>query len=214
MKKLSWLLVLAMLLSMIAIMPASAEATYTQAPMFDALVESGELPPVEERLPEVPRVTHEILDEYLDYQCGNYGGTMRLVTSVVNWDADGFVGMNEALLTMASTASDDVTPNVVEDYIVNDEQTEFTFKLRKGLKWSDGEPVTMEDFRFTIEDVIFNEELTPVIAAYMRDGGVGTGEPMQFEVVDDWTFKLTFKEPYGGFAVHLSIAAGRATPTC
>ena len=72
MKKLSWLLVLAMLLSMIAIMPASAEATYTQAPMFDALVESGELPPVEERLPEVPRVTHEILDEYLDYQCGNY----------------------------------------------------------------------------------------------------------------------------------------------
>ena len=206
MKKLSWLLALAMLLSVIAIMPASAEGTYTQAPMFDELVDSGALPPVEERLPETPRVTHEILDEYLDYQCGNYGGTMRLVTSVVNWDADGFVGMNEALLTMASTASDDVTPNVVEDYIVNEEQTEFTFKLRKGLKWSDGEPVTMEDFRFTIENVIFNEELTPVIAAYMRDGGVATGDPFTFEVVDDWTFKLTFKEPYGGFAVHLSIA--------
>ena len=206
MKKLSWVLALAMLLSMMAIMPASAETTYNQAPMFDALVESGDLPPVEERLPEVPRVTHEILDEYLTPEIGNYGGTLRLATQVVNWDADGFIGQNEALLTMASAASDDITPNIVENYEVNDDQTEFTFTLRKGLKWSDGEPVTMEDFRFTIEDVIFNEELTPVVAAYMRDGGVGTGEPMQFEVVDDWTFKIKFNEPYGGFAVHLSIA--------
>ena len=44
MKKLSWLLVLAMLLSMCAF-SASAEGEYTQAPMFDELVESGELPP-------------------------------------------------------------------------------------------------------------------------------------------------------------------------
>jgi peptide/nickel transport system substrate-binding protein len=204
-KSLALILAVAMVLAMWMI-PASAETTYNQAPMFDELVANGELPPVEERLPEVPRVTHEILDEYLTPEIGNYGGTLRLATQVVNWDADGFIGQNEALLTMASAASDDITPNIVENYEVNDDQTEFTFTLRKGLKWSDGEPVTMEDFRFTIEDVIFNEELTPVIAAYMRDGGVGSGDPFTFEIIDDWTFKLSFKEPYGGFAVHLSIA--------
>ena len=189
MKKLSLLLVLAMLLGVLAALPVSAEGAYSQSPMLDERVNNGELPPVEERLPEVPRVTHEILDEYLDYEDGSFGGTLRLVTPYVNWDSDAFIGMNENLLTMASANSGDITANIVEDYQVNDEQTEFTFKLRKGLKWSDGEPVTMEDFRFTIEDFIFNEDLNPVVSAYMRDGGVGTGDPFTFEVIDENTFK-------------------------
>ena len=205
MKKLSWLLVLAMVVSLFA-MTASAEGDYTQAPMLDAAVEAGELPPVEERLPETPRIVKEILDEYLDYESGNYGGTLRLITSVVNWDADGFVGMDENFLTMESANSDVITPNVVEEFTANDDQTVFTFKLRKGLKWSDGEEVTMEDIKFGIENFVFNEELTPVVAAWMRDGGTAAGEPMKFEVIDDQTFTLSFNSSYGGFAVHLSIA--------
>ncbi len=120
MKKLSWLLVLAMVVSLFA-MTASAEGDYTQAPMLDAAVEAGELPPVEERLPETPRIVKEILDEYLDYESGNYGGTLRLITSVVNWDADGFVGMDENFLTMESANSDVITPNVVEEFTANDD---------------------------------------------------------------------------------------------
>ncbi len=205
MKKLSWLLVLAMIVSLFA-MTASAEGDYTQAPMLDAAVDAGELPPVEERLPETPRIVKEILDEYLDYESGNYGGTLRLITSVVNWDADGFVGMDENFLTMESANSDVITPNVVEEFTANDDQTVFTFKLRKGLKWSDGEEVTMEDIKFGVENFVFNEELTPVVAAWMRDGGTSEGEPMKFEVIDDQTFTLSFNSSYGGFAVHLSIA--------
>ena len=109
MKKLSWLLVLALLISMLSVY-ASAEGDYTQAPMLDARVEAGELAPVEERLPEVPKLVDEVSPEYLDYECGVYGGTLRLVTQVVNWDADGFVGMNEALMTMESVNSGVVTP--------------------------------------------------------------------------------------------------------
>ena len=204
MKKLALILTFAMLLSMCAF-TGSAEGAYNEAPMLAQRVEAGELPPVEERLPENPRIAHEILDEYLDYECGNYGGTMRLITKAVNWDADVFVGNDEALLTMASANSGDVTPNVVEDYQVNDDQTEFTFTIRKGLKWSDGEEVTMEDYRFGVEDFVLNQELTPVVAAYMRDGGTSAGDPFTFEIIDDTTFKLIFKQPYGGFAVHLSI---------
>ena len=206
MKKLSWLLVLAMVLLPLCAVTASAEGTYTQAPMFDALVESGELPPVEERLPENPCLIHEFLDEYLDPEIGNFGGTLRFVTNSVNWDADVFVGMTEGLLTMQSSNSDQVDPNIVESYEVNEDNTVFTFKLRKGLKWSDGTEVTMEDFRFAIENFVFNEELTPVIAAWMRDAGTAAGDPFTFEIIDDETFTLSFKESYGGFVVHLSIA--------
>jgi len=67
MKKLSWLLILSLLISMLSF-AATAEGEYTQAPLFDAAVEAGELPPVEERLPENPRVAKEILDEYLDME--------------------------------------------------------------------------------------------------------------------------------------------------
>ena len=59
MKKLSWVLVLAMVVSLFA-MTATAEGDYSQSPMLDAAVESGDLPPVEERLPETPRIVKEI----------------------------------------------------------------------------------------------------------------------------------------------------------
>ena len=205
MKKLSWLLVLAMVVSLFA-MTATAEGEYSQSPMLDAAVESGDLPPVEERLPETPRIVKEILDEYLDYECGNYGGTLRLATCQVNWDADAFIGEDENFLTMESANSDVITPNIVEEFTANDDNTVFTFKIRKGLKWSDGEEVTMEDIKFGVENFVFNEELTPVVAAWMRDGGTAAGEPMKFEVIDDQTFTLSFNSSYGGFAVHLSIA--------
>ena len=71
MKKLALILTFAMLLSMCAF-TGSAEGAYNEAPMLAQRVEAGELPPVEERLPENPRIAHEILDEYLDYECGNY----------------------------------------------------------------------------------------------------------------------------------------------
>jgi len=207
MKKLALLVALVMVAScMTFTFAANAEGEYSQAPMFDALVESGELPPVEERLPENPCYTHEFLDEYLDSQVGNYGGTLRLVTSSVNWDADGFVAMTENLLTMQSSNSDQIDPNIVESYEVDEDQKVFTFHLRKGLKWSDGVDVTMEDFEFGINNFVFNAELTPVIAAWMRDAGTSAGDPFTFEVVDDQTFRITFKESYGGFVVHLSIA--------
>ena len=206
MKKLSIILALVLAISMMTFTFATAEGEYSQAPMFDALVESGELAPVEERLPENPCYIHEFLDEYLDSEVGNYGGTMRFVTSSVNWDADIFVAMTENLLTMQSSNSDQIDPNIVEAYEVDEEQKVFTFHLRKGLKWSDGEEVTMEDFEFGINDFVFNEELNPVVAGWMRDAGTAAGDPFTFEVIDDSTFTISFKESYGGFAVHISIA--------
>ena len=116
MKKLFWLLVLAMLISMFAI-SASAEGDYAQSPMLDAAVEAGELPPVEERLPENPRIVKEILDEYLDMEIGNYGGTLRLVTSVVNWDADGFIGNNEALLNIKRVFPGTICMCIITDHV-------------------------------------------------------------------------------------------------
>ncbi len=205
----SWL-VAAVLLATLLSFGASAEgATYAQAPMFDEMVASGALPPVEERLPENPKVADDRSAEYLTggaFEIGTYGGTIRSGSMTPNYNGDVFIMLTENLLTMVDTYSGNVTPNVVEDYQVNDDYTEYTFKIRKGLKWSDGVEVTMEDYRFAFEDFIFNTELTPVIDSYLRAGGKSTGNPLTFTVVDDETFKITFDQPYGGFLVHLSVA--------
>ncbi len=182
-----------------------AEETYAQSPMLDALVESGDLPPVADRLPVVPKLINESSPEALDYEIGNYGGTIRFVTSSVNWDADAFIGMTENILNMVDSNSSEITPNLVEEYTVSEDNTVFTFKLREGLKWSNGTPVTMEDYRFCVENCIFNEELTPSIATAFRAGGSATGTPMTFEVLDDQNFRITFESSFGGFLVYMSI---------
>ncbi|MGI6238359.1 MAG: ABC transporter substrate-binding protein [Christensenellales bacterium] len=203
---LSLLLVIALATTALFSATAFAEnAGYAQSPMLDALVESGTLPPVEERLPENPKLINESSPEALEYEVGNYGGTIRFVTSSVNFDADCFIAQTENILNMVDSNSSEITPNLVEYFTVENDNTVFTFKLRNGLKWSDGTPVTIEDFRFTVENVIFNEELTPSVPTAFRAGGSSTGEPMQFEVLDEQNFRITFTESFGGFLVYMSI---------
>ena len=209
MKKFASILVMIALLLNVLLITAQAETTYSQAPMLDALVESGELPPVEERLPDNPRVnTTDYGEDKLEMEIGTYGGTCRFVFNSVNWNPDVFIGMDENLLNMQDINSNVIEPNLVEEYTMSDDMTTFTFKLRKGLKWSDGTEVVMDDFVFAVENVIFNEELTPIIGTWMtRDG-----EPFTFTVIDDLTFEIKFASEYGCFPMYLTANGWKGYP--
>src|SRR5690606_2626229 len=67
-----WLLAAVLALSTAAFSLATAQGNYQEAPDLASLVESGELPPVEERLPEQPRVVEPV------DRVGSYGGTWRM----------------------------------------------------------------------------------------------------------------------------------------
>ncbi|CAG7597762.1 hypothetical protein PAESOLCIP111_00172 [Paenibacillus solanacearum] len=176
-----------------------------QAPMLDG---KG-LPSLKDRLPEEPKIANEMPADMLKTEIGTYGGTMRTVTSVIGWDADVFVMSNEPLLNTPGILGKEITGNVLKDYKASADSKEFTFMMRKGLKWSDGKPVTSEDVRFSIEDILFNEELTPVFPAWLRAGGKADGAPLKFKVVDEYTFQITFDQPYGGFPIRLAIESWR-----
>jgi peptide/nickel transport system substrate-binding protein len=77
--------------------------------------------------------------------------------------------------------------------------------MREGLRWSDGEPVTTEDVRFVYEDIYLNEDITPAFPARYRAAGRPDGEPMTLDIIDDYTFRVSFAEPYGGFLRELTI---------
>ncbi len=194
--------------------PAPAEAAapatkYKEAPILADLVKQGKLPPVDERLPEEPFVVGPgvlISEEDLpDWSPGQYGGTIRSAHSVANWAPDVFVMMNEPLLSAPGIGVQGIRGNIIKAFEVSEDNKVFTFHMRKGLKWSDGEPVTTEDVRFVYEDILLNKDLTPVFPKRLRVGNQPGGEPMQLEIIDDYTFRVSFPEPYGGFLRALTI---------
>jgi peptide/nickel transport system substrate-binding protein len=168
---------------------AGAPSQYNEAPMLAELVQQGQLPPVDERLPSNPRVI-EVTEEI-----GEYGGTWFRV-AVGPGDA-GIINSRLSYETLVRWTADgsSVIPNVVESYEINDNATEFTFKLREGMKWSDGTPFTADDLVFWNDDVTLNTDITASVPSWWRDPV--TGEPGVIEKVDDYTFIIRFSNPYG-----------------
>lgn len=188
---------------------AEAPDSMLEAPELAAKVAAGELPPLAERIPLEPFVVGPgvlMSEENLpDWEPGRYGGTLRTAHFRPDWNPDVFVMINEPLLSAPDLGVDGIRGNVLKDFEVMNDNKEFIFHMREGLKWSDGEPVTSEDVRFVYEDIYLNEKLTPTFPRRFRTGFATDGEPMTLEIIDDYTFKITFPEPYGGFLRNLTI---------
>ncbi|MCC9077010.1 ABC transporter substrate-binding protein [Litorilinea aerophila] len=172
--------------------PAQGSSRYGEAPMLQELVNAGQLPPVEERLPVSPLVV-PVVEEI-----GQYGGDWRRVWLGPS-DAYGIWRLRHEKLLSWSPDSSHVIANVAESWEINDDATEFTIHLREGIRWSDGEPFTADDMMFWYEAQL-NEELTPVKHTRMMLGD----EFGKMEKVDDHTIKISFSRPYGLFELQLA----------
>jgi len=155
---------------------------FNEPPMLKVKVAAGELPPVEERLPEEPQVI-EPLEEV-----GRYGGTMHLIGIYPGGEMEGTVRRMATLTYDCSR----IIPCVAKGWNLSDDYKTLTLYLRKGMKWSDGEPFTADDVLFWYEDIILNDELTPTKPKKWCPGG----EPMKARKVDDYTVQFEFSIPY------------------
>jgi len=187
---------------------------YNEADMLKVKVAAGELPPVEERLPKVPLVLssewNEIPEGDLDFEIGQYGGTIRMVHPFTKWCGDLYIMDREPLLRAPGIGVEDIRGNILKDFEVSKDNKVFTFHMREGLKWSDGYPVTTEDVLFAYEDFLLNENLTAVFPLWLRSGNKSDGEPMKLELIDGYTFRISFAVSYGRFPVQLAIASWRS----
>jgi peptide/nickel transport system substrate-binding protein len=140
--------------------------SYSQPEWMDALVASGQLPPVEERLPKEPQV---FLASGMSTGLGEYGGIWRDFSAcpTEGWNlgagqTQGWFGINiiyqEALLKSGPIfmRNDAVEPfpNLAKSREWSDDGTELTMELIEGAKWSDGEPFDVSDVMFTWEHLI------------------------------------------------------------
>ncbi len=95
-----------------------------------------------------------------------------------------------------------MVPDILERFEVENERI-FTFRLRKGHRWSDGHPFTTEDFRFWWEDVANEPALSPTGPPVQL---LVDGEPPVVEVLDELTIRYRWSAP-NPFFLPLNAAA-------
>lgn len=161
--------------------PTAVVSQYQQAPMLDSM----DLPPVDERLPDNPVVT-EVVEEI-----GQYGGTLQTASW---WPEVGNVQLYFAVEAPIKWKADltGYEPALVESYEWSDDGMTFTMHMRPGLKWSDGEPYTSADWDFWWNDLMnAPDQRIYNIPAYLRNAD---GTPIEVTTPDEYTIVWTSKD--------------------
>lgn len=116
-------------------------------------------------------------------------------------------------ITLNDDGSTELTNSLCESYTVSEDGLHYSFKLREGIKFSNGEALTASDVLYTfvrnltVEQGVNYDFVNAILGAEaLYNGEADTLEG--FEVVDDYNFNVTLAAPFAGFLYQL------ATPAC
>jgi peptide/nickel transport system substrate-binding protein len=85
--------------------------------------------------------------------------------------------------------------NLAESYTFLDGGRELRIKLRKGVRWSDGVPFTVDDILFWYNDILTDENARQ--APFFPDRWKSQGQPVEMEKEDDLTLIISSDAPLG-----------------
>jgi peptide/nickel transport system substrate-binding protein len=178
----------------------AGSAPLKESPALAALVAQGKLPAVHARVPAEPAIADLAAR---GRKPGRSGGTLRTMMSkekdirlVSTWGYARLVGWTPEL---------ELKPDLVKSVDVRDGRV-FTFRLRAGHKWSDGQAFTSEDFRYFWEDIANNPELSPKGPPVDL---LNDGEAPKVEILDPLTVRYSWTRPNARF---LSVLAQAREP--
>jgi peptide/nickel transport system substrate-binding protein len=192
MKRINKLLIITIgLLVITSLVGFATVFAFNENPMFAEKVKKGELPPVEERLPKEPFVVTPY-DEI-----GTYGGTLRGISISYESGTSEIMAWRHVNMVRFDDDCSTIVPNVAKEWRWNDDFTEILFRLREGHRWSDGEPFTVDDVVFWMDDIILNNEIHKATPSPW--GSVGSS----VEKIDEITVKFKFEKPFTGLLYYL-----------
>ena len=90
-----------------------------------------------------------------------------------------------------------VVPALAEDWDYDKASKTYTFNLREGLTFQDGEPLTSEDVKFTLETILDEDNQSEIISNYT--------DIDKIECPDETTVKITLKKPNIAFPEYMTI---------
>ncbi|RMF36732.1 MAG: ABC transporter substrate-binding protein [Alphaproteobacteria bacterium] len=153
-----------------------------------------ELPPLAERLPEEPLVVAPY------DSIGKYGGTFDVLSNANEAGTSDFLSVRHVNLVRYSDDLQTIVPNVAKSWEWNDDYTELTFHLRKGHKWSDGEPFTSADVKFWYDNLMMDPNIYEKPKDYVTVGG----KRMTVETPDPQTVIFKLPAPKPGLLAHFA----------
>ncbi len=162
--------------------------TYAEAPELAALVKAGTLPSIEKRIPDKDNIFVAQSDAAGNaLEIGNYSGNFNMTLGGGSWDIARPV--LDSIIRYNTDGS--YVPNVIKSFEHNSDYTVWTFRLRKGMKWSDGDDFTADDITFWYYMVHINNFDTKANWAALKDDK--TGNYAVLKKVDDHTVTWTFE---------------------
>ncbi len=165
---------------------APFSGTAIDSPFFAEQVAAGSLPPLAMRLPANPRIIDLAA---LGREPGRHGGNIRMLMG----DQRDIRMMTLYGYTRLMVYDDnlELVPDILESCDVEDGRI-FTLKLREGHRWSDGSPLTTEDFRYWWEDIANNRRLSPGGPPQAMLSG---GNAPFFEILSETEVRYTWETP-------------------
>lgn len=107
-------------------------------------------------------------------------------TDVPSRDYQGLVYSSELLTIDEHTL--EYIPHMAESYSVSEDGLTFTFNLRQDMQWSDDQPITAQDFKWTYDQVTNPENEFPYLSQFDFISS--------YEAIDDFTIQVTIEEIY------------------
>jgi len=187
--------------------PAAAASAYKEAPMLAELVKAGKLPAVDARLPKKPAVLKGAEG------IGKYGGTWRRAFNGVS-DRWGPTKLGDRTWAWFDDKLN-LQPRLIESWQVSPDAKEWTFKMREGMKWSDGKDFTSDDIAWWYKNELQNKKVYPSLPTNLRSKDKSV---VKLDTPDKYTLKFTFTSPMPLFIYtltrgSLSPTSGGATPS-
>ena len=161
--------------------------SFSEAPALAALVASGDLPPLDQRLPPDPAVIRPV-DEI-----GRYGGTFNSAGDGREAAPGAIVEGSSQLLTAYNPDISQIVPNLIIGWEQSNGDRTFTLHLRPGMKWSDGELFDADDFVFWMEAVGGDDR---VFSRIRSRNVIWRGSLPSIEKVDQYTVAYTWPDAY------------------
>lgn len=142
---------------------------------------------------------------------GNSGEPQTLDQSQTSIDIEAFIVKDLYEGLTVYDADGKIVPGAAESWTVSDDGLVYTFKLRADAKWSDGSPVTAEDFVFSMRRVEdpktaagYANILYPIKNAQKVNKGEAKLEELGVKSVDEKTLEITLEQPTPFFIELLS----------
>ncbi len=178
-KSLSLLLVLMMVIGSLAGCSSPKEEP---APTTEEATEAPAEETTEAPAEEAPAAVEQVL-------YWNVGSEPKTIDPGLNAATDGGNVINNMFEGLMREVNGKIEPAVAESYTVSDDQLVYTFTIREGIKWSDGQAITANDFEYSWNRVL-DPETASEYSWIFDEANVDS-----FKAIDERTFEVTLKAP-------------------